>query len=118
MSSPFFVSHRSIDCPNDFPDPVNYKTITARDVETAKRARKGKTVASVATVDDNSEDEAGLSVNPIAVVLGQSVNPVAYMPTNDSSVIGSGSDSDSDTDVSIPLAALTQTNPLPARPAP
>ena len=114
----FFVSHRSKDCPNKFPEPGNYKTLTIKDVDAAKRTRKGKAVAAVTINDDNSDDKPGpSSANPVAVVLGQSVNPVAYIPSNDSNVIGDGSDSDSD--VSTPIAVLAKvSNPQPTPNAP
>ena len=93
--------------PMSSPDPGNYKTLMLRDVDIAKRAQKGKAVAAVATVDDDSDDELGpSSANPVAVVLRQSVNPVTYIPSNDSNVIGDRSDSNSD--VSAPLIALTK----------
>lgn len=97
----FFAGHRSDKCPNEFPDPAKYKTLTNRDAEIAKRNNIGKTVAAVTTQPlDESEEETVAVPAPIAVVMGRSVNPVAYMPSNESSVIDG--DSASDSDVSPP----------------
>jgi hypothetical protein len=99
----FFVYHRSDKCTNKFPDPATYKTLTDRDVKVAKRNRKGKAIASVTTQSLNDSDEETSDVaTPIAVVMGHSVNPVAYMPSNESNIIEGASDSDSDVSVPIP----------------
>jgi hypothetical protein len=114
----FFVNHRSPTCPDDFPDAGSYKTLTARDVEFAKRGRKPKPVATVATSTlSESEDDVSTAPKPVAVVMGHAFNPVAYMPTNESNVIEGDSDS-SDSEVSrplvFPIASVTETlKPIP-----
>lgn len=49
--------------------------------------------------------------NPIAIVMGQMMNPVAYMPMNDSNVIKG--DSDSDFTVSPPISVAAILSPIP-----
>jgi hypothetical protein len=71
-----FVPHCSKDCPNYFPDLAMYKTITAKDIDIAKHARKGKTVAAIAPTDNDSDTEP--ASNPVVVILRQNVNPVTY----------------------------------------
>jgi len=92
----FFQDHRAVDCPNDFPNPTTYKTLTQTDVDRAKRART-KRVAAVTTnasVANTSASSDETSVHPVAAVLGMSRNPTAYVAPNASTVLGNG-DSDS-----------------------
>jgi hypothetical protein len=82
-----FVNHQLGTCLNDFPDAATYKPLTQAAVDTlSKRAKK-----SIAAVTDATTTT---SAQPIAVVMGISTNPVAYMPFNISNVIeGDGTDS-------------------------
>ena len=105
-----FTNHCSANCPNDFPDPATYKTLTFHDVEAAKCNRKGKAVAYMANANADSEDNDTPAALPVAMVMGQSVNPVTYMPTNDSNVIEGESDSDSN--VSPTVVACIDSIPL------
>ena len=117
-----FVSHRAATCPNNFPSPINYKTLTQSDVDRFKRSRN-KLIAAVSTstapqpptpadTSSNTLDQPNVSqYHPVAAVMGMSSNPVAYAASNTSNVIGSdsndsGSDSDSLPGVSAPFSAV------------
>jgi hypothetical protein len=77
-----FVNHQSGTCPNDFPDASTYKPLTQATVDAiGKRAKK-----SIAAVMPPTA-EATTSAQPVAVVMGVSTNPIAYMPSNVSNVI-------------------------------
>jgi hypothetical protein len=82
----FLVNHRSPNCPNDFPPALNYKTLTAEDVNAACR-KTGKTIATVA---DTSRGSGSL---PIAAIMP---------PTNDSAVLeGDSANLSKDSDDSV-----------------
>jgi hypothetical protein len=103
----FFVTHRSADCPNDFPSGTGYKARTQADVDRAKRAHN-KAVAAVAPASSSftceSESSMDNGIHPVAAVLsGGFSNPVAYMPPNETNVLGNGTDSEG-SDVSSTLA--------------
>jgi hypothetical protein len=105
-----FVSHRSSNCPNDFPNATTYKPLTQSTVDAISK-RVQKNVASVVAATDNVA--ATSSTQPVAVVMGVSANPVAYMPSNMSNVI-EGDSVYSDTSVSLPpVAAVIQPWPSP-----
>jgi hypothetical protein len=119
-----FVSHRSADCPNDFPNAANYKVLTQAFVDLIKQRVK-KPIASITQPSDNAATTSTVNALPVAVVMGSSSAPVAYMPANTSNVIGSGEDSDSSvspppavaavprsTSVSAPLALKDDVAPL------
>jgi hypothetical protein len=55
----FFVGHRALDCPNDWPNAATYRTLTQADVDTAKRNCRGKTAPVAAAVP----------IDPIASVM-------------------------------------------------
>ena len=115
----FFVTHRSADCPNDFPAAAGYKLRTQADVERAKRSRN-KPVAAVAvpSVNDHSyESESSLDhgIHPVAAVFAGIDNPVAYMPANGTNVVGNGTDSE-DSDVSTPSSQISPLLPNTASP--
>jgi hypothetical protein len=115
----FFVTHRSADCPNDFPAAAGYKPRTQADVERAKRSRN-KPVAAVAvpSVNDHSyESESSLDhgIHPVAAVFAGIDNPVAYMPANGTNVVGNGTDSE-DSDVSTPSSQISPLLPNTASP--
>jgi hypothetical protein len=77
-----FVNHQSGTCPNDFPDASMYKPLMQATVDaTSKHAKK-----SIASVMPPAA-EATTSAQPVAVVMGVSTNPVAYMLSNVSNVI-------------------------------
>jgi hypothetical protein len=82
----FFVTHRSANCPNEFPSGMGYKTLTAEDVKLARR-KTSNPVASVA------ESSRGSGILPIAVIMP---------PTNDNAVLeGDSSDLSKDSDDSV-----------------
>jgi hypothetical protein len=99
----FFITHRSNECPSGFPNATTYKTLTSKDVDAACRGSKAKPLASVSA--HISDDENAPTVRPIAMVMGQALDPVAYVPSNHSSVIesedNSASVSSSDANVSL-----------------
>jgi hypothetical protein len=88
-----FVQHRSAACPNDFPDATNYKPLTQSFVNLIKKCL-GKPLAAVMTSVAETEAVTASVAIPIAAVMGMSRNPMAYMPSNASSVIEGESDSD------------------------
>jgi Aspartyl protease len=114
----FFVTHRSNECPSGFPNAATYKTLTSKDVDTARCGSKAKPLAAVSA--HISEDENASTVLPIAMVMGQALDPVAYVPSNNSSVIESEDDSASvsslDANVSLPsphfVAAVKPPTPV------
>ncbi|KAJ7443071.1 hypothetical protein B0H11DRAFT_2251143 [Mycena galericulata] len=63
----FFVGHQSKSCPNGFPDPANYQTLTQADANRAKTTSKGKAVAvvmpAIDDVDDSEDDDELSSVS-------------------------------------------------------
>jgi hypothetical protein len=77
-----FVNHRSPACPNDFPDPTTYKPITQASIDAITKCSKHNIVAAVAPTKPASP-----SALPVAVVMGASSNPVAYMPSYPFNVI-------------------------------
>lgn len=80
----FFQNHTSATCPNDFPDPKGYKTLTSADVEAARTKKRAKPIAAVLE-DELVAKRARTSIEEI-------VKPVAVvMP---SAVLGDGSESD------------------------
>ena len=96
----FFVKHRAANCPNDFPNPVTYRSLTQNDANCTKRTR-GRGVAAMASSNNVNIPSASSSFtepipHPVAAVLGMSCNPVAYVAPNASSVIESNPSSDSD----------------------
>ena len=101
-----FVNHQSGTCPNDFPDAATYKPLTQAAIDTlSKHAKK-----SIAAVTDATMTT---SAQPIAVVMGVSAHPVAYMPSNISNVI-EGDSTDSEPSVSNPhIAAVHPQKPSP-----
>jgi hypothetical protein len=116
----FFVDHRAVNCPNDFPNPVGYKTLSQNDVDRIKHSR-GKVVAAIST-SNASALSTSLSSNestmhPVAAVLGMSRNPVAYVAPNSSSVLEPTSDSDTSggSFVSVPTLAVVPCTPAPPK---
>ena len=82
----FLVNHRSANCPNDFPPALNYKTLTAEDVNAARH----KTSKTITIVADTSRGSGSL---PIAAIMP---------PTNDSAVLeGDSADLSKDSDDSV-----------------
>jgi hypothetical protein len=112
----FFVVHRSSNCPNNFPDSSNYKTLTQADVDKVKHQQTSKPIAAVvvsSSIPSETVAALSLSPHPVAAVMGFSSAPVAYMLPNCSSVIGDGADSDGS--VSLPSVLL---KPPPSLDAP
>jgi len=80
------VNHHSANCPNDFPPALNYKTLTAEDVNAARH----KTSKTITIVADTSRGSGSL---PIAAIMP---------PTNDSAVLeGDSADLSKDSDDSV-----------------
>jgi hypothetical protein len=93
-----FVPHRSTDCPNDFPNALNYKPLMQSFVDLIKRRVK-KPIAAIAS-SSNAEDATVPVPTTIAAIMGMSSNPTGYMVPNRTSVIKG--DSFSDDSVSHP----------------
>ena len=98
-----FVDHHSTNCPNNFPNPSTYKTLTQNFVDPIK-SRIKRPVAAVV-----NSDAASANAVPVAAVMGSSINPVAYMPANTSNVLEGESDDDS-VSVSATVAATVTVN--------
>ena len=69
----FYAGHRSQSCPNGFPTGKDYKTLTAADAMTVKKAKAvakptSKAVAamgaSIETVDSNDDISAAVAILP------------------------------------------------------
>jgi hypothetical protein len=114
-----FVDHRAANCPNGFPSPIGYKTLMQVDIDRTKR-NHNKPIAAVATSSAISPAPADTSANiqnnasqyhHVAAVMGMSSNPVAYLASNASSVIGN-EDSDSGSDKDIVPGVSTALSPL------
>jgi hypothetical protein len=95
-----FVDHRMANCPNNFPDPLKYKTITQSLVDSikARMTRKVGAIAQENTASDSSF-QSTQSSHPVAALMSSSNYPIAYMPPNASAVL-EGGDSSSDDSVS------------------
>jgi hypothetical protein len=101
----FFVDHRAANCPNNFPSPTNYKTLTQTKVDRAKRNRNRPIAAvtlSPATAPPTVADTSGETPHAsqyhhVAAVMGMSSNPTAYVASNASNVLKT-SDSDSESE--------------------
>jgi hypothetical protein len=96
-----FVDHRSTNCPNNFPNPSTYKTLTQNFVDAIKNRIK-RPVAVVVNSDATS-----VTAVPVAAVMGSSINPVAYMPTNASNVLEGASNDDSVSVLATVAATVT-----------
>jgi hypothetical protein len=120
------VDHRAANCPNNFPSPINYCTLTQADVDRTKRGRT-KPMAAITTVAVPTSSVSDTSIDgsaptpkfyQVAAVMGMSSNPVSYITNNTSNVIGdadSGSESDGDSvaGVSSPQNVLSTTPTAP-----
>jgi hypothetical protein len=67
----FFVSHHSMNCPNDYPAAANYKPLTAEDVMTA-----------------HPHNKPVAAIGPVEPVVAIPAPVAAIMPPNASSVLG------------------------------
>jgi hypothetical protein len=105
-----FVEHKMADCPNGFPDPTKYKTLTQAHVDRV-RARVGRTVAAMTR--ESPEPEVEETSHPIGAIVPTSRYPIAYMPPNQSSILQRDGDSDSDESVSCIPRALLGAVPTP-----
>ena len=77
----FFIEHRTANCPNDFPNPAMYKSLTQSDADRVKRSC-GKGIAAVgfsntASTSASTSSPPTQSSHPIAAILGMSRNPTA-----------------------------------------
>jgi hypothetical protein len=102
-----FVSHRSANCPDGFPNATNYKTLTQSFVDHIKMRRNKKPVAAI--MQSTNDTSASSSTAPVAAIMGSSLSAVAYMPLNSSNVL-EGDDADSDDTVSPLFTAPSVTN--------
>ena len=96
----FFVEYPAVNCPNDFPNPATYKSLTQSDADCVKHGCE-KPIASVGFSNAPSTSATTVSPSdqmshPVAAVLGMSHNPTAYIVPNTSSMIGSLDVDDSD----------------------
>jgi hypothetical protein len=94
-----YVDHRLLNCPNNFPNLAMYKTLTQSFVDMIK-SRVKKPVAAVI-----SSDSTSVPTISVAAVMGSSMNPVAYMPTNASSIMEGVSDDNKSVSAVTPVAA-------------
>ena len=113
-----FVPHRSSTCPNDFPDPTNYKLLTQSFVDAIKKRLGKPTPAVMPTVHDTNTASTSASASasilvPVAAVMGTVHNPAVYMPSNVSNVIEGDSDSDLSVSDPFPIAAVRKQFPAP-----
>jgi hypothetical protein len=92
----FFAGHKSSNCPNAWLNATKYRTLTQADVDRTKN--RGATRPIAAIVAD--ENHSAAPSHPVAVVLGSSNAPTAYMPSNASNVIEGSDASNSDLSVS------------------
>jgi hypothetical protein len=92
-----FVSHRSANCPDGFPNAANYKTLTQSFVDHIKMRKNKKPVAAI--MQPTGDNSASSFTAPVAAIMGSSSSSVAYMPSNSSNVL-EGNDVDSDETVS------------------
>lgn len=101
-----FVTHRSNNCPNDFPKAETYKVLTQAAIDAIKLRVKKPFAAVIGQemhASGSGSSMGNSSINhPVAAVMGISNNPVAYMPSNASNVV----EGDSDSDSSVSAAAL------------
>jgi hypothetical protein len=94
------VDHHMANCPNGFPDPITYHTLTQKDVDAA-RARTNRNVGAVSRTSPEPEESPS---HPVAAVMPRNRYPATYFPPNKSCVIGEEESSGSDSDVSSPIA--------------
>jgi hypothetical protein len=95
----FFAGHMSKNCPNGFPDPASYKTLTVAAAEAAKKKMgggKGKTAQTVNAVADAAAELSEGDSMENSIVTVSSVN--AVLPPIATADADSGDDS-----VSAPL---------------
>ena len=76
----FFVEHHTGTCPNDFPNPLMYRSLTQNDANCAK-GTYGRGVATMASLNNMNIPSASSSftepiLHPVAAVLGMSHNPI------------------------------------------
>jgi hypothetical protein len=102
-----FVSHRSANCPDGFPNAANYKTLTQSFVDHIKMRRNKKPVAVI--MQSTNDTSASSSTAPVAAIMGSSSTAIAYMPSNSSNVL-EGDDADSDDTMSPLFTAPSVTN--------
>jgi hypothetical protein len=102
-----FALHRSMNCPDGFPNAANYKTLTQLFVDHIKMCRNKKPVSAV--MQSTNDNTASLSTAPVAAIMGSSLSAVTYMPSNTFNVL-EGDEADSDDTVSPLLTAPTVMN--------
>ncbi|KAL6306008.1 hypothetical protein BKA93DRAFT_824498 [Sparassis latifolia] len=93
----FFAGHISHDCPNGFPDPSTYKTITQKFINKLKGQHKltrTTAVVSAATVKSDEERENSF-LHPVVTIMGSSRMLIVAMPNNDSSILSEEGNSES-----------------------
>jgi hypothetical protein len=95
----FYVTHRSADCPNDFPNPATYRQLTQADADMWKNHRNARSVAAVAQSDQQDSFDSPLHHIPaVASIAGPSRYPINYSTNNNSNVLEGGADSETDLD--------------------
>lgn len=103
-----FVNHHATNCPNDFPNATKYRVLTQTFINAIKQHLK-KPLAAVLN-NNKSEENVAAVPHPVAIMMGSSNNPIAYMPSNTSNVIKGNSDSDNS--MSVVAIAVSITDPL------
>jgi hypothetical protein len=99
-----FADHQSKNCPNNFPNGVRYCPLTQSDVDCASAKHNQNTCTTAAVLPEN-KNVSTTTVHPVAAVLGSSQQPVAYMPTNASSVLEAN-----DNDLSMSSTSVSNFN--------
>jgi hypothetical protein len=94
----FWVDHRAVNCPNNFPNPATYRSITQADVDRFKRTKIRGVAAVVPTqyASDLLPTASESVMHPFAAMLSMSHNPIAYVAPNASSIIEPDLDNSSD----------------------
>ena len=110
------MDHRAVNCPNDFPNPATYRSITQADIDHYKCLKTRGVAAVIPTqyASDILPTVSDPTMHPITAMLGMSQNPVAYVAPNASSVIKPDLNNSSDLSVSpvTVCAPLVATPPL------
>src|SRR5271154_5411223 len=95
-----FVDHKMANCPVGFPDPKKYMTLTQATVDAVRARLNAKRPVTVVQRISPEPAEHETHEHLITAVMGISHNPVAYLPSNQTSVIEDVNDSE-DSDVSV-----------------
>ena len=80
----FVVNHCAVNCPNDFPNPVTYRSITQADIDHFKCiwTQGFVAIAPIQYPSDMLDTVSESIIHPVAAMLGVAHNPVAYVIPN------------------------------------